>query len=224
MRAARESGDREAMEAAAEAFRGLRKESPMGDLREDLEKVLTDEQKAKLRDLAAERRGGEKPGAKLKQRVEKVEQGLKEGKLPPMFDNVDLSDEQRARIIEILEKTIAEGKAFREANREKIRELMKKAREAHRAGDKEAAEAARNEIRELMNGAPRGKAREAIAEVLTDEQRQQLREAAGKRMKERRDRRGGEGWGPRGGERRGPRGGEPRSDAAPPAEDFGLKL
>jgi Spy/CpxP family protein refolding chaperone len=95
------------------------------------------------------------------------------------LQGLDLTEDQRKQIQEIMAGQREGAEAFREANKDKFeafRERMKKARESK---DREAFAAIRKEMAELHKDAPRPDGlREEILEILTDEQRQALKEKA----------------------------------------------
>ena len=98
------------------------------------------------------------------------------GHLKAALSKLDLSDDQRAEIKDIVEASREEAKAYREANGETIKKLMGEMKAAREAKDKDAAEAVRAELKKRHEASPMHAAHQAILGVLTDDQRAKLAE------------------------------------------------
>ncbi len=135
-----------------------------------------------------------------------------------LFEGMELTEEQKTQVHEIMKAHGDERKAWHEEHKEAFQALREKMREAREAKDQQAADALREETKALMESAPKLDAtHDAIRAVLTEDQRVIFDERT-KNMREQmgqwRERRGeGPGMGPDGdgpphmdGDRPGPRG------------------
>lgn len=115
------------------------------------------------------------------------------GGIKHALSKLDLSDDQKAEIHDIMEAAKEDIKAYREANAETFKKLMADMKAAREAQDKEAAEAVRAEMKKLHEASPAHAAHQAILGVLTDDQKAKLAQMRENRPKGPR----GEGDGPR---------------------------
>lgn len=108
-----------------------------------------------------------------KERGDRAKRGGPRDRHRTLFDGIDLSDEQKAEIKEIMKAAGEARKAYIEANRDafaKVREQMNEARESK---DREAMKAAHDAFKALMQDGPKPPFDKAKA-VLTDEQLKQF--------------------------------------------------
>ena len=95
------------------------------------------------------------------------------GALQASLAQLELSQEQRARIVEILREGAEDNRAMREEAAEAFRAAREQMREARRSGDEDAIEAAREKMGEVARrrGAAGERIHEEISAVLTQRQR-----------------------------------------------------
>lgn len=181
-------GDTEGAEAAREQIRLKQEELRNGaqELREQIGMILTDEQKARLKELHGGRDSG---SARPPRPGDCPERG-------EIFESLNLTDAQQAQIDELR----AGFKAENGPTIERMKELRGQMREQLRNRDREGAQATRAQIGELRKelAAAGSELRERIGAVLTDEQKAILKEHQGQmeecrrlKMEERRDEGGG---------------------------------
>lgn len=104
-----------------------------------------------------------------------------------LFEGMELTDDQKAQIKEIMQAHGEERKAWHEEHKEEFQALRDKMREAREAKDKEAADAVREETKALMESAPKPDAvHDEIRAVLTEDQQAIFDERVAK-MRERAD-------------------------------------
>ncbi len=89
-----------------------------------------------------------------------------------LFADMDLTDEQRDQIRETMKAFGDERKAWHEANRDEFQALREKMRDAHQGDDKDAAKAVREEIKALMESAPKPDAAHDEVRALLNEEQQ----------------------------------------------------
>ncbi len=108
-----------------------------------------------------------------------------------LFKDIDLTEDQRVEVREIMEAGRDEMEAWRDEHRDQIKALREQMREAHQAGDDEKAAEVREQLRTLFESRPKPEDRaDEIREVLTPEQTEQFDqniEAIKQKMQERRD-------------------------------------
>lgn len=168
MRAGDRDGAQATREEIGEKSRALGQNAQ--ELREQIGMILTDEQKAQLAEQHREGR-------------ERREHG-RPGDCPDrgeIFEKLNLTDEQKAEIRELRE----EYKEEHADEIERMKELGRQMREQARAGDREGAQATRDEMKELREalGESGEELRNRIGSILTGEQRAALKEHM-ERMKE----------------------------------------
>lgn len=131
-----------------------------------------------------------------------------------LFGGMDLSDEQKSQIQDIMKAHGEERKAWHEANKDAFDAIRDKMRAAHESQDKDAAQAAREEIKALMDSAPKPDAsHDQIRALLNEEQQATFDERIAK-MRDRMEKwKEGRGDGP-------PRG--PRGEGPPPHGEKGM--
>lgn len=156
-------GDTEGAEATREQIRLKQEELRDGaqELREQIAMILTDEQKARLKELHAGRDSTRSP---------------RQGDCPErgeIFESLNLTDAQQAQIEEL-------RAGFKAENGSTI-ERMKELREQMRNRDREGAKATRAQIGEVRKelAAAGSELREQIGAILTDEQKAILKEHQG---------------------------------------------
>lgn len=104
-----------------------------------------------------------------------------------LFEGMELTDDQKAQIKEIMQAHGEERKAWHEEHKDEFQALKDKMREAREAKDKEAADAVREETKALMGSAPKPDAvHDEIRAVLTEDQQAIFDERVAK-MRERAD-------------------------------------
>jgi Spy/CpxP family protein refolding chaperone len=104
-----------------------------------------------------------------------------------LFEGMELTDDQKAQIKELMQAHGEERKAWHEEHKEEFQALRDKMREAREAKDKEAADAVREETKALMESAPKPDAvHDEIRAVLTEDQQAIFDERVAK-MRERAD-------------------------------------
>ncbi|MEO0587403.1 MAG: Spy/CpxP family protein refolding chaperone, partial [Planctomycetota bacterium] len=103
-----------------------------------------------------EGRGGEARGA---------------GMIRAMFRDVDLSDEQKERVREILQEARSEREAWMAENGDQLRELREKMADARAVQDTDAAQAVAQELRTIMSAgpSPMGIAEDVRAELTAEQ-------------------------------------------------------
>jgi Spy/CpxP family protein refolding chaperone len=102
-----------------------------------------------------------------------------------LFEGMELTEEQRTQIHEAMKAHGEERKAWHEANKDAFQAIKDKMRAAHEAKDKEAGEAARAEIKALMETGPKPDAvSDTVRGVLNAEQQATYDERVAK-MRER---------------------------------------
>lgn len=155
-------------------------------------------------------RGDRGERGERRERGERGERGRRGDRGPEamhrrMFGDMDLSEDQKTQIHDAMKKHGDERKAWHEAHQEEFQALREKMRAARQSEDKDAAQAVRDEIKALMESAPKpDSTHDEIRAVLNDEQKAVFDERVAK-MRERMDQwREGRGEGPHG--RRGPGG------------------
>ena len=89
-----------------------------------------------------------------------------------LFADMDLTDEQRDQIRETMKTFGDERKAWHEENKDEFRSLRDKMRDAHHADDKEAVQAVREQIKALMESAPKPDAAHDEVRALLNEEQQ----------------------------------------------------
>lgn len=160
-------GDTEGGEATREEIREKQEELREGAqaLREQIGMILTDEQKARLKELHAGR-----DSARSSRPGDCPERG-------EIFEALDLTDAQQAQI----DALRADFKAEHGPAMERMKELRGQMREQRRNRDREGAQALREQIGELRKelAAAGSELREQIGAVLTDEQKEILKEYQG---------------------------------------------
>lgn len=198
MREARDAGDEDELARLRDEMRGAFEvgREAMTTYMDEVETILTDDQKARLGDLMpgrGGRGGGRGPGARDgRSPIERFNDAIA---------NVDITADQEAQIAQFLGEMEPQIEARREIF-ETMRPLFEEMREARQLGDDVRVEELRAEIRaqrpergNLMRDFVAG-----LEEILTPEQMQELRENAGMG-------RGGRNASGPGGRGRGPEGG-----------------
>lgn len=188
----------------AEARELLRQRPGLDDLAEAFEDVLTDEQwpqfeqnRERLEQAIAERLrermgngdGEREPGAP---RPRRHEPGA-----GPAFEGIELTDEQRDEMREVVEAHREQRREWRREHREQLSNLRQQMREAREADDRDRLGELREQLRELRADQPtRDDLHARYREILDDEQWQQLqrnweeiRRRAEQRREQRRDER-----------------------------------
>lgn len=90
-----------------------------------------------------------------------------------LFEGMELSDDQKAQIHEVMKKHGDERKAWHEAHQEEFQALREKMRDAREAQDKDAMEALREEGKALMRSAPKpDTTHDEIRAILNEDQRE----------------------------------------------------
>lgn len=134
-----------------------------------------------------------------------------------LFGGMELDEDQKAQIKDIMQAHGEERKAWHEANKGKFQALKDKMREAHKAEDQVAAQAVRDEIKALMESAPKPDAsHDQIRAILNEEQQATFDERVAKMRERMENWKDGRGDGPQHG-RRGP-GGEGHDGDGPPKD------
>ncbi len=102
-----------------------------------------------------------------------------------LFGGLELTDDQKAQIKEIMTKHGDERKAWHEAHKDEFHALRQKMREAREADDKDGIQGVRDEIKALIESAPKpDAAHDEIRAVLNEEQQATFDERVAK-MRER---------------------------------------
>jgi len=179
MRQARASGDEAAVEAARRKLAELREAAgpDRGAILREIAELLNDEQKQKLREHLAEQRRdrGGADGMAPRQRGD-VEPGER---LRQAFQQLGLTEAQQQHIEQRINEYRSSVQALREKHGERIRQLREELRSAQQAGDAEAAEQARQQMRKLWMQAEGPSIRDLMTDIrkqLTPAQQQQMRE------------------------------------------------
>lgn len=102
-----------------------------------------------------------------------------------LFGGMELDDDQKAQIQEIMKAHGEERKAWHEANKDQFQALREKMREAHKAEDQEAAQAVRDEIKALMESAPKPDDSHGQIRALLNEEQQATFDERVTKMRER---------------------------------------
>ena len=105
-----------------------------------------------------------------------------------LFADMELTEEQNAQIRETMKAFGAERKAWHEVNKEAFGSLREKMRDARQSKDKDAAEAVREEIKALMESAPKPDAAHDEVRALLNEEQQATFDERITKIRERMDR------------------------------------
>ena len=88
-----------------------------------------------------------------------------------LFAGMDLTEDQKQQIHETMKKFGDERKAWFQAHKDQFQSLREKMREAHQAKDQDAAKAVHEQIKALMESAPKpDKAHDEVRALLNEEQ------------------------------------------------------
>jgi len=102
-----------------------------------------------------------------------------------LFGGMDLSDDQKAQIKDIMKAHGDERKAWHEANKDAFEALREKMRAARKSEDKDAGQAVRDEIKALMDSAPKPDASHDQVRALLNEEQQATFDERIEKMRER---------------------------------------
>lgn len=95
-----------------------------------------------------------------------------EGMIRRFFAGMDLTDDQKAQIQGVLKKHSDERRAWHEEHKQAFQTLREEMRDARQAKDEQAMKAVRDEVKSLMDSAPKpDAANEEVRAILTDEQK-----------------------------------------------------
>lgn len=139
-----------------------------------------------------------------------------------LFKDVDLTEDQREQVREIMGAGREEMEAWRDEHRDEMEDLRAQMREAHENKDKEQAAAVREKMQQLFESRPKPEDRaDEIRQILTPEQTEQFDanlEQIKQKMQERREKmkerrsQGKEGKGKDGKSKKSPRGEKDKED------------